>query len=106
MNSCVCSWVNGIKQWSVFHDADRGVEHLEVAGVPPEQLKVIQDQQYSQQADLEDADHIFDVPIELFAALGGLRYDQDIPGAGPTPWQVLARVPRAAETKKWWWPFA
>jgi hypothetical protein len=25
----------------------------------------------------------------LFAAHGGIRYDHDIPGAGPKPWEIL-----------------
>ena len=44
---------------------------------------------FAAQAQAEGTDHVFDIPIELFAALGGIRYDQDIEGAGPEPWQVL-----------------
>ena len=91
MNSCASSWANGVKQWSVFHDAQQGIKHLEITGDVPEQLKAIQKRLFAEQ-ESGDADHIFDIPVELFAALGGIRYDQDIEGAGPDPWQILARV--------------
>jgi len=35
MNSLASSWVNGLEQWSVFHDAKQGVGHLETFD-PPE----------------------------------------------------------------------
>src|SRR5215510_4395680 len=38
MNSLASSWVNGLKQWSVFHDAQQDLEHLEIEGTPPPQL--------------------------------------------------------------------
>jgi hypothetical protein len=89
--SFVSSWVDGVKQWYVHHDAQRGITHLETAGAIPDKLKEIRERLFAQQADTEDVDYIFDIPIELFVACGGIRYDHDIEGAGPEPWQVLAR---------------
>jgi len=37
----------------------------------------------------EGADFIFDTPIELSAAVEGIRYAPRIPGAGPDPWGIL-----------------
>lgn len=102
MDSLVCAWKDGIERWSVFHDAQQGVEHLESEGELPEELKPIREKLVAEQAASQSTDYIFDIPIELFAALGGIRYDQDIEGAGPQPWQVLTRARR----KKRWWPFA
>src|SRR5262245_46786792 len=42
MNSLASSWVNGVEQWSVFHDAQQGIKHLSVSGDPPSQLGSIQ----------------------------------------------------------------
>ena len=102
MNSLVSSWVNGVEQWSVFHDAQQDIKHLEISGNPPEQLNSIKEDLFAAQDEGEDVDHVFDIPVELFAALGGLRYDRDIDGAGPAPWQVLTRTRHKSAKKKWW----
>jgi hypothetical protein len=89
MNSHACGWANGIERWSVFHDAQQGVQHLETSGAVPPEVQPIRDRLFAQQEKDDGADYIFDVPIELFTVLGGIRYDQDIPGAGPEPWEIL-----------------
>jgi len=43
MNSFVGSWVNGAEQWSVFHDAQQGINHLETAGQLPTELLPIKE---------------------------------------------------------------
>ena len=104
MDSFVSSWLNGIEQWSVLHDSQKGIEHLETTGDLPGQLIPIKKRLFTEQGQTTDTDHVFDIPIELFAALGGIRYDHDIEGAGPEPWQVLIRIKNkpAAAKKKWW----
>jgi len=99
MNSLVSSWVDGVEQWSVFHDAQESIKHLSTTGDVPYQFTSIKERLFAEQ-DLqdEDTDYVFDIPIELFTSLGGIRYDQDIEGAGPEPWQVLTRI----KEKKWW----
>jgi hypothetical protein len=84
MNSYACAWADGVERWSVFHDPDQGIRHLETSGSLPAEMQHIRDQLFSQQGEDTDSrtDHVFDIPIELFAALGGIRYDSDIPGAG------------------------
>ena len=81
-----------------------GVEHLEVQGKVPDQLKPIQERLFAERAKNQDADYIFDIPVEVFVALGGIRYDADLENGGPQPWQVLTRIPSKTENK-WWWPF-
>ena len=102
MNSFASSWENGVQRWSVCHDAQQGVRHLETEGNLPDQFVAIQERLSAAQADAKGTDYIFDIPVELFAACGGVRYDRDIEGAGPQPWQVLARPTRK---RNWWWPF-
>jgi hypothetical protein len=89
MNSYACAWSNGVERWSVFHDSQQGIEHLEMSGVLPPEMQPIRDRLFSQQTKGDGVDFIFDIPVELFAALGGIRYDHDIPGAGPEPWEIL-----------------
>ncbi len=91
MNSYASGWVNGVQKWSVLHDAQQGIDHLETDGELPEEMNSIQENLVRPQANDQDVDHIFDIPIQLFQSLGGIRYDQDIEGAGPSPWQTLAR---------------
>jgi hypothetical protein len=89
MNSYACGWANAVERWSVFHDAQQGIKHLEASGTVPAEMQGIRDRLFAKQVDNDGVDFIFDIPIELFAALGGIRYDQDIPGAGPDPWEIL-----------------
>jgi hypothetical protein len=35
MQSYACAWANGIQRWSVFHDAEQGIKHLETSGTLP-----------------------------------------------------------------------
>jgi hypothetical protein len=89
MNSYACAWTNGAKRWSVFHDAQQSIDHLETSGNLPPELQPIHDRLFAKQKGDGGCDFIFDIPVELFVALGGIRYDQDIPGAGPEPWEIL-----------------
>lgn len=90
MNSYACGWANGIERWSVFHDAQQDIKHLETSGTLPPEYQTIRARLFAEQeADDGGTDFIFDIPVELFAALGGIRYDHDIPGAGPDPWEIL-----------------
>lgn len=89
MNSYVCRWMNGVERWNVFHDAQQDINHLETTGTLPAEFQPIRDRLFAEQEGDDGADFIFDIPIELFAALGGIRYDRDIPGAGPEPWEIL-----------------
>ncbi len=94
MSSDTCCWVNGVQRWMVLHDCQQGTHHLETEGELPEEFEQVRKTLFSRQEELDDADYIFGIPVDLFAALGGIRYSEDIAGAGPRPWRVLARIPR------------
>ncbi|QDU11055.1 hypothetical protein [Gimesia aquarii] len=102
MDCYVSSWFNGTEQWSVWHDAQQGLTHLETTGAVPDQLTAIRDRLFAEQNGVTDTDYIFDIPIELFVTLGGVRYNEDIPDTVPEPWQVLNRI----GPKRSWWPFS
>jgi hypothetical protein len=91
MNSYACGWANGLERWSVLHDAQQEIKHLETSGTLPPEFQAIRDRFFAQQDADDGADFIFDIPVELFAAVGGIRYDHDIPGAGPDPWEILEK---------------
>ena len=84
-------WANGAEHRSVFHDAQQGIKHLEVTSTLPDEFQPIQNRLFAPQDGCEDTDYVFDIPVELFVALGGIRCDHDIPGAGPERWEILDR---------------
>jgi len=104
MCSSASAWIGGVEQWAVSHDCQFGILHLETSGDVPAVLTEIRERLFRSQADSKDVDYVFDVPVELFVAMGGVRYDQEIPGTDPTPWQELQRI-KPAQTKSRWWPF-
>jgi hypothetical protein len=89
MQSYTCAWSNGVEMWSVSHVAQKGINHLEAAGHLPPALHAIRDRVLARQAGDNGVDFVFDIPVELFAALGGMRYDHDIPGNSPEPWETM-----------------
>ncbi|MDC0935538.1 hypothetical protein OAS39_04565 [Pirellulales bacterium] len=93
MDSLASSWVNGAEVWRVHHSSQQGTLHLESDGELPEELAAIRERLLQEQEGEDDTDYVFDIPVELFSALGGIRYDEDIEGAGTNPWQVLNRTP-------------
>lgn len=62
----------GEMAWSVEHDPDKTPIGLETKGRPPAEFEAIRDGALRRQAEEGDeVDHLFDVPIELTAALCG-----------------------------------
>jgi hypothetical protein len=96
MVSVAVGWKGGQRVWSVVHDAQRDVEHLEAEGQLPSIFATIRDELRSKQraagGGTADVDYVFDVPVELAKALTGYRHDADIPGAGDRPFEVLAQT--------------
>ena len=89
MESIATSWENGLSKWSVHHDSQQGIEHLETSGTLPSQFFSIRKKALAQQKSGNDTDYVFDIPVELAKEVGGFRYDCDIEGAEGKPFQVL-----------------
>jgi hypothetical protein len=65
---------------------------IEISGRPPYILKEIQTKLENQQKQSDDGGYVsytFDIPVELFVALGGERYDGLHEHLGKQPWQIL-----------------
>lgn len=92
MRCYACGWVDGVERWSLFHDAQQGLKHLESSGTLPPEFEPIRDRLFERQQSDDSVDFLFDVPVELFVALGGIRHDHDIPDADPKPWEILDPV--------------
>ncbi len=78
--------------WSVIHDAQAGLDHLETEGTLPASYAGIRERIEHQRraAGEAPADFLFDVPIELAKMLTGFRHDEDITGDEAEPFEVLA----------------
>lgn len=84
MFSSAAGWRDGTCTWTVEHDAQKSVHHLDVKGEPPPAF----DEIYSRLAQEQNeaggkkagVDFIFDVPIELAKALTGFVHSEDPPG--------------------------
>ena len=86
MCSYVDGWANGVKIWSVF--AQQGNTQLETKGSLPNEFQDIRNKHFEKSVGRDD-DDVFDIPVKLFVALGGIRYDCDIESDEPEPWEVL-----------------
>ncbi|QDU94541.1 hypothetical protein [Lignipirellula cremea] len=95
MTSFATGWSRGTEDWLLFHDGQVSLTHLTTAGDLPDEYAAIRDALVQQQtADADGVDYLFDVPVELFAALTGVRYDRDLPAAEATPFYTLEFVAR------------
>lgn len=111
MFSGAAGWKAGRRCWSVNHDAQEGIEHLETEGELPAPFSSIRDRLFSKQKeenirtaglrrrrfprkavsiDEMGCDYIFDIPIEVARELTGYQHDRDIPGLTGSPFEVLA----------------
>lgn len=57
--------------WSVQHDPEQGLEHLDVWGEPPAALEGIRDRLLAELRTLEDTDTLFNAPVDLAAIICG-----------------------------------
>ena len=57
--------------WSVQHDPEQGLEHLDVWGEPPAALEGIRDRLLAELQTLEDTDTLFNAPVDLAATICG-----------------------------------
>ena len=65
----------GELSWSVQHDPNHGMEHLDVWGEPPAALERIRDGLLAELHEQDDADYIFSVATDLAASVCGLHVD-------------------------------
>jgi hypothetical protein len=105
MCSHASQWRNSRELWSLMHDAHTGrIEHLEIKGEPPLFFASIRDRLRAKQQEAggnkAGVDYTFDIPIETAQQFTGYRHDQDIPGAGEKPFEVLATT-EATPKRSW-----
>ncbi|RCS52895.1 hypothetical protein DTL42_08690 [Bremerella cremea] len=90
MTTSLSALVDGQEVWSIWHDGGyQGPEHLATSGPVPEIHESILAEQTALLDTDDQVDFIFEVPVKLFVALGGFRYDEDLPVDDPKPWEIL-----------------
>lgn len=93
MFSSASGWAYGKQIWKVFHNCDKGTDHLEVEGDAPAALadirKRLTEKQEAAGGEKADVDFIYDIPVELAKTLTGFRHDENTQGAGGDAYQVL-----------------
>ena len=93
MSSFATRWENGVEKWVVFHDGQQSLTHLVTDGELPDEYTSIRDAKLREQEDDgDDVDQIFDVAIDLFASLTGVRYDMDLPDSTGEDYETLEPV--------------
>ena len=106
MCSFAACWRDGRRVWSVYHDAQSGMESLDIQGEPPAAFIAIRDRLHAQQAAAggkkAGVDYIFDIPVELAHSLTGYRHDHDIPGMPKDAFEVLVSTSTTPERRSWW----
>lgn len=83
MASSAEGWKLGLRQWSISHQSDQGINHLEEKGTPPKEYHAIKARLLSAQEGAVGVDYVFDVPLELAEAIVGYKHDNicDVPFA-------------------------
>ena len=92
MASLAEGWTDGRRVWSLSHNSEEGIKHLEEGGSPPKAFAAIKERAFQRQRekDAEGVDYIFDVPLELARFLTGYKHDED----GPDDFEVLEPIPQ------------
>jgi hypothetical protein len=106
MNSLAQCWRKGSEVWSILHDAQRGLDHLEADGDLPAAFAGIRDELWSKlKSDDHPCDYLFSVPVDVAYSVTGYCPYRDIPGMGSDAFEVLeptsARRDPAAPAS-WW----
>jgi hypothetical protein len=92
MVSMARGYADGARTWQVAHDANAGLDHLDVAGTPPPTFDEVKDKLLDKLAKhKQNADYLFDLPANLCKSITGFRHDEDIEGMDGDAFTVLER---------------
>jgi hypothetical protein len=76
MVSRAAGWKDGKEIWSVTHNAEEDLLHLDVRGEMPDGFSAISDRLFKQQEDADGVDFIFDIPVTTAEQISGYRHDR------------------------------
>ncbi|KQT36004.1 hypothetical protein [Methylophilus sp. Leaf414] len=111
---------NGKEKWSIVHDSEQGLTHLDVSGDLPHCYEEIKNRLLAQlNADEDPCDYLFDVPAEVCKSITGFRHDDVREDEDSNPFAVMERsrqskasaaltnniesdITNSQSTKPWW----
>lgn len=111
---------NGKEKWSIVHDSEQGLTHLDVSGDLPDCYEEIKNRLLAQlNADEDPCDYLFDVPAEVCKSITGFRHDDVREDEDSNPFAVMERssqakasaastnniesdITNSQSTKPWW----
>ena len=113
MFSSASGWKDGRNCWSITHNAQQGIEHLEAGGELPEAFEAIRNEMLTKQKEENvrmagirrplfrprsvrfsemSVDYVFEIPVAVARELTGYQHDRQIPGLTGQAFEVLART--------------
>lgn len=76
MTFAASGYSTGHRTWSVVHDAQNSLTHLETEGTMPSSFEAIRQRNVAlQETEDEAVDHYASIPPEVFASIAGFKYD-------------------------------
>ena len=106
MCSAAAGWRDGERLWSLHHEAGESAAALQIQGRPPAGFDGIRDRLSAQRTasagEEPKVDYIWDIPVEVAAALTGYRHDQDLPGEPKDAFEILVQVDKPSGNRAWW----
>jgi hypothetical protein len=86
MISAAASYRDGNFTWSIRHESERGISHLDASGSLPSNYHAIRERQLKKQSDADGensgVDYVIDVPLILAEESTGFRIEMYIGGDG------------------------
>jgi hypothetical protein len=80
MHCATSAWRDGRPSWRIVHDSSVGLRHLDADGALPDTFETARASALAELAedggDDSEVDYVFDVPVEVAAAVCGWRHDQ------------------------------
>ena len=93
MVSSIFSYVDGDKVWDITHEAEKGLWHLDVEGIPTQPFTTVRDKMLRLQRDSggesADVDYMFEIPIVLGKKLSGFQHNSFDPKEESWIWTEL-----------------
>ena len=108
MASSATFWSGGVEVWSIVHEADQGILHLEARGQLPDSFVALRDEKIREQQTDDaggdgDVDHVFEVPLLVAKQFTGFKHDE------PRDASLMPTTPVAfsdiAPKKRGWLPW-
>jgi hypothetical protein len=79
-------WRDGERVWSIAHDADQGLQHLELEGSLPEGFEALRHERFEELEDAggdeADVDYVFDIPLDVATQITGFSHTDSEPEEG------------------------